>query len=144
MQLLIKQVGHCTLAEQQNLSGMINQSTVIIKNLADEIHTYLRIIQTHKKSRVIAFKDMINRILIANQEVIYKKDVEVSIKISETKFYHNPDFVEFILTQVLENAFNFLDDKLVHYIDVEIKSGEDSCIIEVCDNGEGLSQGVLD
>lgn len=127
-----------TLEEAKNSFSVIQRQAKRISELINQIMELSKIEkQTAVELQKINFSETVEKILEDCKNLLGKKNIKIS-KAVEQNIFINADKVmmERLLDNLLNNAMKFTKDK----ISAKLYSENESCILEIEDNGIGMSE----
>ena len=140
------------LAESVSTSKELNQTHLkrIISNckeslnLMEDLLSYIETDSEHMKINLtpIIVEDYINYVLKSFSSLILEKNILINVSSSKTNFNLDPLRFNQILSNIISNAIKFSYEN--GYIFISVESDDDNLIIEVSDEGIGISDILTD
>ncbi|MGJ7919941.1 ATP-binding protein [Neobacillus sp. LXY-4] len=126
--------------EKKELAKVIYDESLRMGRLVNELLDLARMEAGHIQLTVekIEFKPYIHRITRKFQGLAKDKDITLTVEMKndEEVFYFDPDRIEQVLTNLIDNAIRHTPSG--GSVTVIEKSDERGCFIEVCDTGSGI------
>lgn len=93
----------------------------------------------------IDLREVLSTAINNNKKYIASIKVDISYSIQITgKFYSNPNYIQFIFDQLIQNAIGTMDiSKSTPFIHIELVADAKSLKLEILDNGNGLTPNKL-
>lgn len=92
------------------------------------------------KQEEFSLDEQIRKIVLLLQDKWEEKEIGLNINLEDTKFYGDKELIEQIWINIIENAIKFSNFK--GEISINLKNFKNYIVIEVCDNGIGMSKEV--
>lgn len=89
------------------------------------------------KQEEFALDEQIRKTILLLEDKWEEKEIELNINLEDTKFYGDKELIEQIWINIIENAIKFSNFK--GKISIILKNFNDYIVLEVCDNGIGMS-----
>jgi PAS domain S-box-containing protein len=120
----------------------IESSVMRLDKIIRDIINFSKTTYRNIHSERIDFSTLIGRVINASRIEENFNRLKIDIKITgSSNFYSDRDRVEIILSNVIGNAIKFMDEtKVFPFIHIKVSLMNDCCLIDVHDNGIGISK----
>lgn len=121
---------------------LINESTERMDRFVQSMEQYLVNAKYPTTQDTINFKEIIDAIIIPMSPKIKEKKVSINTRVKqEEEFISDKRRITLILQHLIDNAICYQKrGKAENFLDIEIKINSGAALMEICDNGEGISK----
>lgn len=141
-------IAKANLDDKEKLSDMLNlidKSIVSLESTLKDMIEYKRIDSTVLRDSIISFNDLIHQILADFSTLPDFNSITINASIIETiEFKNDKEVLRSIIANIIHNAIKYRKTNAANsIIDIAIETDAEKVVIDVRDNGVGMSEGTL-